>query len=202
MESIGSDSVKPSITYTGLFFVTLWIDDRWAIIAKGRNLVHSCLYWRLYWERHSSIVRFVLSIIAFPCGWQDVVDVLWIASSLQRLRNNFDIKFDPRSLCRLTGQPNVTIQCSTNALDTVFASWLGKATALYDLRNWSPINNMYLFPWDWWSGLLISRDNCQNVWLGFHFKCESQCIRLVPFLFRHTSQLSSQFLTYLLMRGQ
>ena len=145
MQSIGSDSAKPNTTYAGLYFVTQWIDDRWAIIAIGRKFVHSCWYCPIYLERHSSIVRFVRSIIAFPCGWKDFVDVLWIPKSLQRLRNNLDIKFRPWSLCTLIGQPNLTIQCSTNAFAPVFASWFGNATASNHLLNWSPISKMYFF---------------------------------------------------------
>ena len=81
MQSIGSDCEKHNATYVELYFATLWIDDWQAIITNCKKNVHSYWYWPTYLERHSSGVRFVLSIIAFPCGWLEVVTVFCVPSS-------------------------------------------------------------------------------------------------------------------------
>ena len=53
---------------------------------------------------------------------------------------------------------------------------------------------MYLFPWDPESGLTISRDTCENWWLGFHFVSECWCLCLGSSLFGTSHRFLSRLL--------
>ena len=115
-------------------------------------------------------------------------------SLLQKLRNNFDIKVDKWSRCRLTGHLIFIIQCSTNALATVSASGMGKTTASYHLLNWPSMKKMCLYHRDSGNGLIGSGETCQYGWLGSRFVSESWCFCLVPLLLGTRHSFQSNFL--------
>ena len=110
-----------------------------------------------------------------------VVLVLLIPSTKHKLFKKCDLKPDPLSLCRFAGQPKRENQLSSNALATVFASWLWSGIASYPFENWSPSDSG--------SGPMISNATCQNGWLGFHVSSGCFCFWLGFFFAMHISQL-------------